>query len=281
MQTDEARAAGDARGVARDYLVLPSGGELTGAMKFVMADRSLGDEPLRFTDLALFELSGRYAVMRRLELGAAVDFLPKQPSYTDEKVWQSVTGSARVGLSRSFAFALGGSGGHLIDHAGLWTHESAMLEWKKRLDEDWLAFDVQGGVDQLGLAAPNASSATLTELGVQTSALFREPSGHWGAWIGIAYAVPVRHGGEDPTTGMAIDPQPRLDFHIGTVLALVPAWDLYVDFAVIDRGDLAMPATTLPILDGGFDQKQLTFGVTRHFKRSHRRDDDALEVDRL
>ena len=32
--------------------------------------------------------------------------------------------------------------------------------------------------------------------------------------------------------------------------------------AVIDRGDLGAPATVLPILDGGFDQKQLTLGVT-------------------
>jgi hypothetical protein len=63
---------------------------------------------------------------------------------------------------------------------------------------------------------------------------------------------------------MAIDPQPRVDFHAGTVLAISHEWDLFTSFAVIDRGDLANPATRLPILDGGFDQKQIVFGVTRH-----------------
>ena len=63
---------------------------------------------------------------------------------------------------------------------------------------------------------------------------------------------------------MAIDPQPRLDFHAGTVLSIVKEWDLFADFAVIDRGDVANPATRLPILDGGFDQKQIVFGVIRH-----------------
>ena len=35
---------------------------------------------------------------------------------------------------------------------------------------------------------------------------------------------------------------------------------------MIDRGDLANPATRLPILDGGFDQKQIVFGVVRHIE---------------
>src|SRR5579863_8632178 len=79
-----------ARGVAADYLVLPEGGELTGQMKFVMADALLGGKPLAFTDLALFGLTGRWALFSKLELGATVDLLPKQPSYTEEKTWQDV-----------------------------------------------------------------------------------------------------------------------------------------------------------------------------------------------
>jgi hypothetical protein len=41
---------------------------------------------------------------------------------------------------------------------------------------------------------------------------------------------------------------------------------LFVDFAVIDRGELSDPSTRLPILDGGFDQRQVIFGVTRHIE---------------
>jgi hypothetical protein len=250
------------RGVAEDYLVLPSGGELGAQMRFITAD---GDQPLKFTDLALFGLSARYSIFSKLELSANVDLLPKQPSYTDEKPWQSVGGGLRSPLGRHVALALSGAGGHLMAHEGMWTREAMTLEWKKPIHE-LVAFDVQAGVDALGLQAPNThDSAFLTEVGVSTSALFSLDR-KWGAWGGISYAVPVQHSGHDPTTGLAIDPQPRLDFHAGTVLSLVKEWDLYADFAVIDRGDLGNPATRLPILDGGFDQKQIVFGVIRHIE---------------
>lgn len=253
------------RGVAQDYLVMPSGGELTGTMRFVTAQPLPGGQELRFSDLALFGLSGRWAMLPRLELSANVDLLPKQPSSTDEKVWQSVGGGLRTPLGKRAALALTGAGGHLIDHEGMWIRQALTVQWRKPISPV-LTFDVAGAVDGVRLSAPGAPSAMLGEVAVSTSALFREPSGHWGAWVGIGYAVPIAWRGEDPTTGLAIDPQPRLDFRIGTVLSLVKAWDLYVDYAIIDRGDLADAATRLPILDGGFDQHQVTFGVTRHFE---------------
>jgi hypothetical protein len=61
------------------------------------------------------------------------------------------------------------------------------------------------------------------------------------------------------------DPQTRLNFHVGMVYALIDNWDLYLEIAVIDRGDLIDVRTTLPILDGGFDQQQVIFGVVRRF----------------
>jgi len=259
---EDVAVRGSARGVAEDYLVQPSGGELTGDMKFIMADPLLGRQALHFTDLALFGLTGRWALFEKLELGASVDFLPKQPSYTDEKAWQSVGVTLRSPIGEHAAIALSGGGGHLLGSTGSWTRESLMFEWKKPIDREWLSFDMQGGLDGTGLVQGD-QGAYLTELVVQTSALFREPTSHWGGWLGISYALPVQHNGVDPTTDMAIDPQPRVDFHVGTVLAVVHQWDLFAEFAVIDRGDLANPATRLPILDGGFDQKQIIFGVTR------------------
>ena len=100
----------------------------------------------------------------------------------------------------------------------------------------------------------------------------------WGAWVGLGYAIPVISRGSDPTTGLAVDPQPRLDFRIGTVWSVVKEWDLYAEFAVIDRGDMADPATRLPILDGGFDQQQVIFGVTRHIEGKRRSRQDAMIV---
>jgi hypothetical protein len=271
------------RGVAQDYLVMPEGAELTGQMKFVMADSILAGQPLKFTDLALFGLSGRYSLFSKLEVAANVDFLPKQPSYTDEKPWQDVAVALRSPLGHHVALAVSGAGGHLIDHTGMWTREAMQVEWKKSIccdeKESIAAFDITGGVDGLGLAASGATqNAFLTEISTQFTTMVREPTGHWGAWLGIGYAIPVQKSGRDPTTDLPIDPQPRLDFHVGTVVSLEHRWDLFTDFAVIDRGDIQNPATRLPILDGGFDQKQIVFGVTRRFDGPKRRHDDDYSM---
>ncbi|MDQ3368293.1 MAG: hypothetical protein M3680_22945 [Myxococcota bacterium] len=254
--------SGSKRGVAQDYLVLPAGGELTAQMKFVTAPPMPGAAELRFSDLALFSLGGRWSLLPKLEVAAAVDFLPKQPSETAEKPWQSVGLSLRTPLRKRVAVAISGAGGHLTGHSGMWTREAVTVQWRKPIARV-MTYDISGGVNAVSLSAKQ-SSALMTEVAVQTSVLFREPSGHWGGWAGLGYAVPVTARGADPTTGLAIDPQPRLDFRIGTALSLVRAWDLYVEFAVVDRGDAVNPATQLPILDGGFDQHQIMFGVTRH-----------------
>lgn len=269
------------RGVAKDYLVRPRGGELTAQMRFVTADAMLDGDKLKFTDLALFGLSGRWSLFTKLELSASVELLPKQPSFTDEKAWQSIGFALRSPLGKQVALALAGGGGHLMSHTGSWMRQALTVEWKKPIHDEVLAFDVEAGVGGLGLRDPGTTKSTafLTEVSVRTTALFREPRGHWGAWVGLGYAVPVQSSGRDPTTELAIDPQPRLDFRIGTVLALVKKWDIYVDFAILDRGDRANPATQLPILDGGFDQKQIVFGVTRHFEGKRSRRDDALYGD--
>jgi hypothetical protein len=262
-------SSGSFRGVNDDYLVLPDGGELTGQMKFVTSAPSLGGQPLSFSDLALFGLATRWSILRKLELSANVDLLPKQPSYTSEKPWQSAGFGLRGALGPHAAVALSVAGGHLVDHAGAWVRESLTVQYRHPIHEI-LSFDLHGGVDGISLTDAGARGAFVGEAAIQTNALFHSDHGEWGGWIGMGYAVPVVHSGIDPTTQMSLDPRPRLDFHVGTVLSLVQEWDLFVDYAVIDRGDLSNPATRLPILDGGFDQRQILFGVTRHVhERSH------------
>lgn len=272
--------SGSPRGVAQDYLVGPSGGELTGSMRFITSPSVPGfgnEEALRFSDLALFTVGGRYSLFSKLEISAAASFLAKQPSVTDEKPWQSVALGLRSPIGKRTALAINGSGGHLIGHQGAWTAESITLQWRKPIEEI-LTFDVSGGLEGIGITAKNSTSAFVTEVAVNGSALFREPHGHWGAWLSLGYAIPVNVHGTDPTTNLEIDPQPRLDFRIGTVISL-NRWDLFVEAAVVDRGDLSNPATRLPVLDGGFDQRQILFGVTRHLERKKRRgSDDAYEM---
>src|SRR5262245_42488096 len=90
MAGESIAVEGSHRGVAQDYLVLPSGGELTAQMRFVMSDAMLADRGIEFSDLALFGISGRWSLFTKLELAASVELLPKQPSFTDERPWQSV-----------------------------------------------------------------------------------------------------------------------------------------------------------------------------------------------
>jgi hypothetical protein len=85
--------------------------------------------------------------------------------------------------------------------------------------------------------------------------------------------MPVLHRGNDPVSGMSLDPRPRLDINVGAAVRLADMWDLSVELSIIDRGDAADPATRLPILDGGFDQIQVSVGVSRRVdlaKRSRR-----------
>jgi hypothetical protein len=266
------------RGVAQDYMVMPQGLELTGAMRFIMSEPVFDDEKVRFSDLALFTLGGRYSLFSKLELSAHASFLAKQPSITDEKPWQNVGVGLRSPLGKRVALAITGAGGHLIDHQGKWTQEAITLQWRKPIAE-LVQFDISGGMDAIGIDARNSTSAFITEVMVAGKALVREPYGHWGAWVGLGYAVPVASNGIDPTTGLEIDPQPRLDFKIGTVVSL-NHWDLFAELAIVDRGDMSNPATRLPVLDGGFDQKQVIMGVSRHIdtKPSKRRRHDPMTI---
>src|SRR4051812_36438928 len=87
-QEDGARAGetlavidgGSRRGISQDYMVLPSGGELTGQMRFVMAEPALGGGELKFSDLGLFDLAGRWSLHPKLEISGTVTLVPKQPS---------------------------------------------------------------------------------------------------------------------------------------------------------------------------------------------------------
>ena len=55
-------------------------------------------------------------------------------------------------------------------------------------------------------------------------------------------------------------------------------WDLFAEFAIVDRGDMENPATRLPIMDGGFDQQQILLGVTRHFETRSRDNEDDVAM---
>jgi hypothetical protein len=265
------------RGFADNTLVMPAGGELGASMRFLTSQPMFGEEPVRFSDIALFGISGRWSLHKRFELSAGVELLPKQPSYTDEKPFQSASLGIRTPLGKRAAVGIAGAGGHLINHTGMWLQQALVLEWRKEIAEV-VHFDLGLGASNIALTAPGAESAFLTEGTIAFRAVAHAPNNVWGGWIGFAYALPVLSNGEDPTTGMELDPQPRLDVRVGNVVAVTKQWDLVAELAVVDRGDLSDARTRLPILNGGFDQIQVIFGVTRHFEGRSQDPYSALQM---
>ncbi|HEY3805853.1 MAG TPA: hypothetical protein VGL61_24765 [Kofleriaceae bacterium] len=93
-----------------------------------------------------------------------------------------------------------------------------------------------------------------------------------GTAVNQGETIPAYHHGHDPVSEMPLDPQPRLDVDFGTSVQLNDDWYLSADLTIMDRGDLANPATRLPVLDGGFDQIQIMVEITRRIRGRAERD---------
>jgi hypothetical protein len=260
--------AGNMRGVAEDFLVLPDGLDVGGKLRTVTAKASPGMPELALTDLAFFDLDGQWAVARHYELDATATFLPKQPSTSHEHVFQGGSLALRRDLATRTAIALAASASPLAGIHGEAFGGSLFVTRKHRLNE-LVSFALAAGANETILRPTGMAVASLGEIAGHASVLVRVPNGVWGGWLGAGYAVPVYHRGLDPISGATLAPQPRLDLELGNTVQLADDWDLSATLSIIDRGDLASPATRLPILDGGFDQVQLVIGVSRRFKTEH------------
>ena len=250
------------RGVAEDFLVLPDGADLGGRLRMVTADDGLGVGRLKLTDLALMELDADWAFARSFELDAAVSVLAKQPSATREPVLQGGSLTVRRDLFTRTAAAVSGAAAPLLGVKGLEFGAAAFVTHKHRLNE-FVAFALAAGASSTFLRPTNAQDNPYLFEAAGNAAIHVGFKRFVGGWMGAGYAIPVVHGGHDPVSGMSLDPQPRLDLNIGGAVRIADDWDLSVELSIIDRGDAAAPATRLPILDGGFDQIQLSVGVTR------------------
>ncbi|HET7505837.1 MAG TPA: hypothetical protein VFK02_32685 [Kofleriaceae bacterium] len=253
---------GNTRGVAEDFLVLPDGADVGGRLRLITADDGLGTGKLKLTDVALLDLEAQWGFASGFELDGAVSALAKQPSATREHILQGGSLTLRRDLPRRTALAVSGSAGALLGVAGYEVGAATFLTHKHRLN-DIVAFALAAGANGTFVRPGHGGDGpTMLEGAGHASVLVRaEPV--WGGWMGVGYALPVLHRGSDPVSGMAIDPQPRLDLELGSAVQLSKTWDLSVELSIIDRGDRAAPATRLPILDGGFDQIQLSVGVSR------------------
>lgn len=260
------------RGIAEDFLVLPSGLDVGARLRLITAEDALGSGKLKLTDLVLFDVTAAWAFARRFQLDLRLSVLPKQPSITDEEVFQGAALAVRRELTARVGLAVSGSVAPLLGLDGLAFGGGASIFHKRRLNEV-VAFSFTGGA---GAQFFRPSSGVdddppyLLEGTGHFELQVRVPDGFWGGWLGAGYSLPIAEDGLDPVSGMALDPQPRLDLSIGTGVQLSKRWDLSFDASILDRGDLAEPATRLPILDGGFDQIQLAISLTRRVELKKR-----------
>lgn len=266
---------GSRRSKARPTMIMPEDSLTIGAeLGFVTADGglgdgSLGDGKVRFTDLVLFRPRVRYAPGKKFELFAGTTLVPKQPSDTDELVWQGANLGTLIELSPRWAMFLQAAGGPLMNDAGWWTGMDAGVQARKILEQVVVFQGALGGSgSMLIIDGPNQEPFWFAEVASHGEILFQAPRGEVAGWLGVDYRVPLAKNPAtpDPAFGGYLDPQPRVNVALGVVLAFLPNWDIYAEFAIIDRGDLDAPATTLPVLDGGFDQRHLVFGLLRRFR---------------
>ncbi|HLU67931.1 MAG TPA: carboxypeptidase-like regulatory domain-containing protein [Kofleriaceae bacterium] len=264
---------GSARSMAASWLVLPEDGiELGTSLSFLFAPGASGGAQmpgmagarLRFTDVVLWSAGARYSINGRLELHGGALLLPKQPVSADESVWQGASGGARLAIGRHFAADLELAGGPLLAGAGYLGEVQATARGKATVDE-WSSISFEGalGGSASNLFLDDTGDAWFSEALAAANILLHTPRGEFGGWVGFELRFPLADGAGD--MGPALDPQTRANFRVGTVYSVARSWDLWVELAVIDRGDASEPATMLPVLSGGFDQRQLVFGVVRRF----------------
>jgi hypothetical protein len=257
------------RSKAGASMLMPAGSLTVGAdLSFLTADAGLGGEQIHFTDVVLFRPRARYTAGKRVELFAGTTLLPKQSSFTDELVWQGGHVGTLIGLGPRLAGFAQVSGGVLTDRAGWWGGFDIGVQARKSLEEIVVLQGALGGATSLLFFDDDTEeSFWFAELAAHGEVLFQMPEILAG-WIGADYRVPVAHGPDapDPVSGAYLDPQPRVNFYLGGALTFLDDWDLFAEFAILDRGDIADPATTLPILEGGFDQRQFVFGLIRRFQ---------------
>lgn len=270
---EEISVSGSARSYSSQWMVMPRGWEATGELDFITADAPPGGTRTKLTDLVISRASLRKSIKGRAEIGAGVDLLPKQTSFTDDSVWEGANADVKVGFKTKYALDGGLALGPLTTGDGLWTAAGLTVD-RRSIVHDTLSFQYGVGA---GYTDVNGDMERLTETEVVAHAktLFQIQDA-FGLWFGADMGFPVSHSGK-LMDGTRFDPQSRVDVDVGMVYSLVDNWDVYMQAAIVDRGDLAAPATELPILVGGSDQRVVTFGITRHFGEQNDDDDGGYD----
>lgn len=258
----EARV-GSARSRYERQLVRAAGWELGASLNFLTSDDGLGG--LAFTDLVLLRAHGLISLGGHTELFGGVDLLPKQPSDSSESVFQGALAGIRVRLGDRYAVWARGQGGPQLGGNGHWAEGDIVAQYKRALAADVLYWEsgLGGTFTTLLGGAVGDDPTWLAEVACATGVALREPTGHFGTWLSFGFHFPVA---QQSVAGV-LDPQTRVNLALGVLVGISKTVDLFIEWSILDRGDGDAPATRLPILGGGFDQRQFVFGFMRRFDK--------------
>ena len=261
--------------LAQGFLLPSEMLEAGGDIVFLTGTPAEKQPELELTDVGLLRLRARRSLGQWGEVFVGTQLLAKQPESWDEPIWQSALGGLLVPFGHRLAWSLYGGGGKLLGEPGGWYQLQPTLLAKPVVDK-FVRFELALGHSILLLDVRNDTRTFwLEEIAAHAEAQLGDDSG--GFWVGIDYGLPIGSGPDypDAPNGRYLDPNVTLGLQIGGVLTPRGSdWDLFVIYTIVDRGDLDRPETRLPILDGGFDQRQLAIGVQHRFGRKKSSDDD-------
>lgn len=251
------------------HIVLPSEhAEVAGELAFITSEPLLTAEETRFSDLGLLRLRVRRSLSDRIEAYLKTALLAKQPSPSDEPIWQSGSLGLRAEVAEQFALGLGGDLGLLMGKQGWWWSVTPSALYKHEASRHLRFLLGAGGTFTL-LRFDRAVSEPYWLQELNADAEVQAGDENAAFWVGAHYSVPLASNpsaaNADRTHGF-LDPQVRLGLDVGGSMSLsADDWNAYAVYSIVDRGELESPATLLPILDGGFDQRQLVIGVQYRF----------------
>lgn len=147
----------------------------------------------------------------------------------------------------------------LLQRQGLWSSAELLLEGQYLLHE---SIFLRGSLGAGGSTLWWRSDGQATWFGeaVATAEIVFRVREAFSGWVGAELRVPF-----GPWGAARLTPTTRVCARLGLAATWVRDWDLFAELQVLDRGDLSVPGTTIPAVDGGFDQRVLMIGVTHRF----------------
>lgn len=251
-------------------IVMPAGFvELGGEMTFLTsADPMLTQRALRFTDVGLLRLRARRSFSDWLEFSIGTQLLAKQPSDTHASIMQGVSASALGEFKDGYAASLSAFIGPLFTRSGYWLELGPDLI-AKPIANRYMRFVLDAGHKLTLVHFDQLSAHRLWFEEIRAGGEVQLGDERASMWVGLDYRVPYARTSIASTAWPGFDPQVRLNLQVGGLLSLgrddFSDWDAFATYAFIDRGEANKPGTYLPILDGGFDQIQITVGVQHRF----------------